>query len=65
MGLRKEMNKKFESIAENTYKCSCGHSVLIGASGRTLCKWCGHWTYKDKKTEFIYKFKNERKKMAR
>lgn len=38
--------------------CKCGHSINIRPYvDRVICNYCKNWVYKDKKTEFKYKFK--------
>lgn len=40
--------KIFDNLQYNRYKCSCGHTVMIGNSQpRALCTHCNHWVYKD------------------
>lgn len=42
--------------AKSSTKCAnCGHSVLIGRKGKCICNWCGHYIFKDKKEEFMYR----------
>jgi len=39
----------------NTYKCKCGHSVVIYPfehKSKKICKWCGEYVYVNKKEEF-------------
>ena len=67
------MSKKFrdkyidEQMLEfdkaNTFKCKCGHSVVIyPKQTKRLCTWCNHYVYRDKKEEFKEKLKNSLKK---
>lgn len=56
--------EKYHKIAtNNSVKCKCGHSMKItNKYKRQICRWCGHWVYKDKKTEFEYKLKEQLRK---
>ena len=36
---------------------NCGHSVFVVNVDRIICSWCGKYVYKDDKTEFSYKIK--------
>ena len=54
----KHDNKKFKSLSKSRYYCYCGHSVIINPpEERTLCKWCGHWVYRDKNKYFKERLK--------
>lgn len=56
----KEDTKKFESICQNTIKCKCGCSNVFNfQTERQICRWCGNYVYKDNKTEFKYKIKEQ------
>ena len=60
---KQEMDRMVEFNFNNTYKCSCGHSVVIYPTRtRKLCTWCKHYVYRDKKDEFKDKFKTELRK---
>jgi len=50
----KNTNRNYiEFLQENTYKCKCGHSVIIFPNEKyKLCNWCNNNVYKDKKEEF-------------
>lgn len=45
--------KLANALMKITYKCNCGHSVII-AHPKTyeICTWCGNKVYKNKKEEF-------------
>lgn len=64
----KEDTKRIESFFENTIKCKCGHSIVFSSrTERMICNWCGNYVYKNAKSEFKYKMKeqlikNERRK---
>ena len=64
----KDDTKLFEAFSLNTTKCKCGCSVTFSAkTDRVACRWCGHYVYKNAKSEFKYKMKeqlikNERRK---
>ncbi len=52
----KRMNKIFEEIQKHTYKCKCGHSVVIPPKQIfIICDWCNKIVFKNEKDEFIYK----------
>lgn len=54
----KEMQLKLEDILKTSYKCKCGHTVVItNKNGRALCSYCHNYVFKDKKTEFEYRMK--------
>ena len=53
--------KRYEIIREHSKYCKCGHTVILYNVDRVLCSWCGHWVYKDDKTEFMYKMKERMK----
>ena len=56
-----EETKMFEEFKKNTYKCKCGHGVLITSTeDKKLCNWCGNYVFKDKKAEFKYRMENLR-----
>ena len=58
-----ELDKRLRFATDNTYKCKCGHSIVIYPSvTRKLCHWCGHYVYKSKKDEFLDRFKKELRK---
>lgn len=46
-------------LTQNTYKCKCGHSVIIIKEDKALCKNCGKWVFKDKEKEFKYRVKEQ------
>lgn len=59
---QKEMKLKEEYDKKNTFKCSCGHSVVIYPNKKKyLCTWCNHYVYRDKKDEFKDKVNELRK----
>lgn len=61
-GVSKIMNER----SQNRILCSCGHSILIPPQlDRLCCNHCGHYVYRDKKTEFKYKFKSESIKLKK
>lgn len=60
----KEMDKYLDSLSEAKIVCKkCGHKVTFGRKDRVICSWCGHWIYKDDKTEYKYKIQELRRKM--
>ena len=39
-------------------KCKCTHTILFtGIKDRLICSHCGHWVYKNKRTELKYRIK--------
>ena len=59
----KEEQRYFDSIASARIKCKkCGHTILMSKVDRTICSYCGHWVYKNSKTEFKYKLQEVMKK---
>lgn len=51
---RKEMDQLIEFNSNNTYKCSCGHSVVIyPTETKRLCTWCNHYAYREKSDKFV------------
>ena len=67
--MSKKKNDKYinENLLEfdkaNTFKCKCGHSIVIWPiEKKRLCNWCNHYVYRDKKEEFEEKLKNALKK---
>lgn len=62
----KEMGLKLEDIRKTSYKCRCGHTVVIAnRDGRAICKHCNRWVFKDKKTEFEFRMKENQIKERR
>jgi len=59
----KEVDKKNNALTPFKKLCrNCGHSVIIIELDRIICTHCGKWIYKDDKTEFMYKMREEIKK---
>ena len=59
----KRMNKIFEEIQQHTYKCKCGHSVVIPPKEKSkICWWCNKIVFKNEKEEFIYTLKEKMKR---
>ena len=60
----KENNEYFNYLTKVTIKCSCGHSITLDkGQDREICTWCNKFVYKDKKTEFKYKFMIEKRRI--
>lgn len=56
----KEQIKLQRLVTNNTYKCKCGHSVVIYPfehRKRKLCSWCNRYVFINKEEEFKYKLK--------
>lgn len=61
-GTQKNINKIHQEKTDNTYKCKCGHSVVMRPSEtKTLCYWCNKWVFKNKEDEFKYRLKEKMK----
>ena len=63
-----EMRRKLDDIQKTAYKCKCGHTVIISNQvDKALCSYCKKLVFKDKKSEFKYRLKEnqlrERRKM--
>ena len=55
---KKEMDRMFNTYTQNTYKCKCGHSVVIAKYvDKIVCNHCGKYVFREKKDEFIYRLK--------
>lgn len=55
----KEIERLIKFECENTYKCKCGHSLVIyPKENKKLCRWCGKYVYKSKQDEFKDKLIN-------
>lgn len=51
---KKEMDQLIEFNLNNTYKCSCGHSVVIyPTETKRLCAWCNHNVYRKESDKFV------------
>ena len=47
--------KMFAFYQKGSIKCKyCGHTIFM-IRERGICTHCGHWAYRDRKTEFKYK----------
>lgn len=52
----KEIKILDNKLSDKKVYCKCGHSMTFtNGIDRIFCDWCGHYCYKDKKTEFKYK----------
>lgn len=57
----KRLGKYFDEYK----KCKfCGHSQLVPRN-KVICKWCGHYIYKNDFEEFMDKMKTAKKKEKR
>lgn len=64
----KEMQLKLNDIQKTSYKCKCGHTVVITYQvDKALCNYCNNLVFKDKRSEFEYRLKEnlfrERRKL--
>ena len=59
----KEIEKYHDEVQKAFISCShCGHKVIIRKKeDKVLCSWCKHYVFKDKKSEFEYKIKQQLK----
>lgn len=54
----KELILKQDELTKCTYKCKCGHSVVIANKrGIAECSHCRNLVFKNKKIEFEYRMK--------
>lgn len=61
-GAIKNVNKIHQEKTDNTYKCPCGHSVVIRPTEeKALCYWCNKWVFRRKEDEFKYRLKEKLK----
>ncbi|MEE0137739.1 hypothetical protein [Fusobacterium ulcerans] len=55
---KKEMDRMFKTYTDNSYKCSCGHTIAIAKScEKIVCSYCGRYVFREKKDEFKYRLK--------
>ena len=48
--------KIFNSYSNFSYKCSCGHTVIMtNKVEKTICSYCGNYTFKTKEDEIKYR----------
>lgn len=53
-----ELAKVYDMLQDYVVKCKCSHTILMnGKADRVICRYCGNYVYKDKKTEFKYRMK--------
>ena len=53
-----QVAKVQNKIQNYMVKCKCSHTLLFTENkDRLCCSHCGHYVYKDKKTEIKYKMK--------
>lgn len=63
-----KIEKMMNVATDNTYKCSCGHSVPIYPFEhveRKLCRWCGYYVYTDAEKQKKYNFETKLKEKLR
>lgn len=67
MNIKYSVDKKsFNVYMNDAIKCpKCGHGVHFFRVEKTVCKWCGNYVFKDKKSEFEYKFKAKKNKLKK
>ena len=54
----KEIVRDQNKIQDYMVKCKCSHTMLFtGSKDRLCCSHCGHYVYRDNKTEIKYKMK--------
>lgn len=55
---KKEMDKMFNTYRENSFKCKCGHTIVVSKQiKKVVCNHCGKYVFRDPKDEFIYRLK--------
>ena len=55
---KKQMDIMFQTYTDNTFKCKCGHSVVVSKRIKKVpCSHCGRYVFRDKKDEFMYRLK--------
>ena len=55
--------KRLDAYTRNTVYCPhCNHSITMINKDRKLCTQCGHYVYKNHKSEFKYKLKEKMNK---
>lgn len=63
-GAMENIKKIHTERTENTYKCKCGHSVVIRPDEtKILCHWCNRYVFKNQKDEFKYRLEEKRNKI--
>lgn len=60
-----EYKQMLNTYYDNSYKCKCGHTVLICKKDvKRLCSWCGRYVFINEKEECKYRImemlKNEK-----
>ena len=51
----RELKKRTDEISKYSYRCKCGHSVVIYPFERRikkLCSWCGEYVYINEREKF-------------
>lgn len=52
--------KRFHFYSTQRQYCDCGHSVVIRADReKIICSHCGHWIFRNKKDEFVYRLREK------
>ena len=52
----RKKDKLQEVKTELTVKCKCGHSIFMPVYlKKTICSYCGNYTFRDSKEEFKYR----------
>ena len=53
-----EMTRMFNECTNNTFKCKCGHSILItNREKKKVCSYCGRLVFRSKRDEYFYRLK--------
>lgn len=60
----KEFSRMSNELDKVKYKCSyCGRRAIIPKCiDKVVCDWCGHYVFKNKKDEDIYRIREKMKK---
>ena len=59
----KEIDKLASIVSANKISCKCGKRIgkhMFRKKDTVICSWCLDYVFKDKQTEFRYKFKRSK-----
>lgn len=57
-----EFQRQSDEYAKVKVQCKCGHKTVIPFRvDKQICRWCGHYVFRDKKEEFKYRMKEKMK----
>ena len=57
----REYERMMDEYEKVKYKCNrCGRKIVIPEwVDKNVCDWCGHYVFKNKKDEFIYRMREK------